>query len=366
MAQTVKTLPAMWETRVQSLDRDVLKKGHGNPLQDSCLQKPVDRGAWQAYSPWGHKERDTTERLPNANISRAHQPPRPQQEGATLLPILRHSAALLTGHTTNPDFRVLPPGADRQASTRAGPSARDLAHAPPSHCSSETGPHPRPPERLGLGCRPGAVPGTLGFSVWRSVYLRRVPPSGLCLLSRRAQRGWSGLRGRGAGHGVRIPAWSGRLQGCRQPRACLCGGERRAAPPLALPQTHHPVLNQHLVRTDPGRAKWPRKEGWESLLDRETFAPIGDISQCLETLLLVIAEGVTPTGRATSRTEAKYAPKPSAQDSLRRRSSQDQHTNSVLVEKMAQDSEENHCGKESVGKFHQRSVFFRERLASVE
>ncbi|XP_043748775.1 uncharacterized protein C3orf38 homolog isoform X3 [Cervus elaphus] len=156
MAQTVKTLPAMWETRVQSLDRDVLKKGHGNPLQDSCLQKPVDRGAWQAYSPWGHKERDTTERLPNANISRAHQPPRPQQEGATLLPILRHSAALLTGHTTNPDFRVLPPRADRQASTRAGPSARDLAHAPPSHCSSETGPHPRPPERLGLGCRPGS------------------------------------------------------------------------------------------------------------------------------------------------------------------------------------------------------------------
>ena len=24
--------------------------GHGNPLQNSCMQKPVDRGAWQAMS----------------------------------------------------------------------------------------------------------------------------------------------------------------------------------------------------------------------------------------------------------------------------------------------------------------------------
>ena len=30
--------------------------GNGNPLQYSCLENPVDRGAWQAtYSPWGHK-----------------------------------------------------------------------------------------------------------------------------------------------------------------------------------------------------------------------------------------------------------------------------------------------------------------------
>jgi len=36
--------------------------GNGNPLQYSCLEKPVDRGAWQAtYSPWGSKESDTTE-----------------------------------------------------------------------------------------------------------------------------------------------------------------------------------------------------------------------------------------------------------------------------------------------------------------
>ena len=35
--------------------------GHGNPLQYSCLENPIDRGAWGCYSPWGHKESDTTE-----------------------------------------------------------------------------------------------------------------------------------------------------------------------------------------------------------------------------------------------------------------------------------------------------------------
>ena len=30
---------------------------HGNPLQDSCLENPMDRGA---YSPWGRKESDMT------------------------------------------------------------------------------------------------------------------------------------------------------------------------------------------------------------------------------------------------------------------------------------------------------------------
>ena len=34
--------------------------GHGNPLQYTCLENPMNRGAWQA-SPWGHKELETTE-----------------------------------------------------------------------------------------------------------------------------------------------------------------------------------------------------------------------------------------------------------------------------------------------------------------
>ena len=37
--------------------------GHGNPLQNSFLENPMDRGAWQAYSLWGRKESDMTERL---------------------------------------------------------------------------------------------------------------------------------------------------------------------------------------------------------------------------------------------------------------------------------------------------------------
>ena len=35
-------------------------EGNGNPLQYSCLENPMGRGAW---CPWSHKELDTTERL---------------------------------------------------------------------------------------------------------------------------------------------------------------------------------------------------------------------------------------------------------------------------------------------------------------
>ena len=34
-------------------------EGNGNPLQYSCLENSIDRGAWQA--PWGCKELDMTE-----------------------------------------------------------------------------------------------------------------------------------------------------------------------------------------------------------------------------------------------------------------------------------------------------------------
>ena len=33
-------------------------EGNGKPLQYSCLENPMDGGAW---CPWGHKESDTTE-----------------------------------------------------------------------------------------------------------------------------------------------------------------------------------------------------------------------------------------------------------------------------------------------------------------
>ena len=54
----------MQETQVQSLGQeDPLEKEMA--LQYSCLGNPMDRGAWQAYSPQGRKEVDTTEQLNN-------------------------------------------------------------------------------------------------------------------------------------------------------------------------------------------------------------------------------------------------------------------------------------------------------------
>ena len=45
----VKRLPTMRETRVQSLGQeDPRGEGNGNPLQYSCLENPMDRGAWLA------------------------------------------------------------------------------------------------------------------------------------------------------------------------------------------------------------------------------------------------------------------------------------------------------------------------------
>ena len=48
VAQVVKNLPAMgWE-------------GNDNPLQYSCLENLHGQGSLAGYSPWGHKESDTT------------------------------------------------------------------------------------------------------------------------------------------------------------------------------------------------------------------------------------------------------------------------------------------------------------------
>ena len=38
-----------------------MRGGHGSPLQYSCLENPMDRGAWWATNRRGHKELDTTE-----------------------------------------------------------------------------------------------------------------------------------------------------------------------------------------------------------------------------------------------------------------------------------------------------------------
>ena len=46
------------------------EEGNGYPLQYSCLENAMDRGAWWAPGgPWGGKESDTIERL---TLSLAH------------------------------------------------------------------------------------------------------------------------------------------------------------------------------------------------------------------------------------------------------------------------------------------------------
>ena len=63
MAQTTENLPANQEN--SSILGSGRSPGEGNsyPLQYSCLKNSMDRGSWVGYSPWGHKELDTTEWL---------------------------------------------------------------------------------------------------------------------------------------------------------------------------------------------------------------------------------------------------------------------------------------------------------------
>ena len=57
-----KNLPEMQESQEMpgsSLGHASLGEGTGTPLQDSCLENPVDRGAWPA-TVYGVAELDTT------------------------------------------------------------------------------------------------------------------------------------------------------------------------------------------------------------------------------------------------------------------------------------------------------------------
>ena len=60
----VTSLLAMQETQVQSLGlEDPLEKENGNPLQYSCMENPMDRGAWRKTVHGVTKDLDTPERV---------------------------------------------------------------------------------------------------------------------------------------------------------------------------------------------------------------------------------------------------------------------------------------------------------------
>ena len=65
MALVVKNLPAHVgdERDVGSIPGSgrCPGEGNGNPLQSSCLEYSMDRGAWGSYSRWDHKELDTVD-----------------------------------------------------------------------------------------------------------------------------------------------------------------------------------------------------------------------------------------------------------------------------------------------------------------
>jgi len=63
VAQSVKRLPTMWETRVQSLGREDLLEKEMATHSSTLSEKSHGWRILVGYSPWGCKELDMTEQL---------------------------------------------------------------------------------------------------------------------------------------------------------------------------------------------------------------------------------------------------------------------------------------------------------------
>ena len=63
VAQRLKGLPPMQETRVRSLGREDSLERKGQPTPVFLTGESHGRRSLVGYSPWGRKELDTTERL---------------------------------------------------------------------------------------------------------------------------------------------------------------------------------------------------------------------------------------------------------------------------------------------------------------
>ena len=63
MAQTVKNLPAMQETKFQPWVRKIPWRREWLPTPVFLPEKSREQRSLASYSPWGFKESDTTEQL---------------------------------------------------------------------------------------------------------------------------------------------------------------------------------------------------------------------------------------------------------------------------------------------------------------
>ena len=69
VAQTVKRLPSMWETWVQSLGWEDLLEKETATHSSTIAGKSHGRRSLVGYSPWGREESDTTEQLHFLSLS---------------------------------------------------------------------------------------------------------------------------------------------------------------------------------------------------------------------------------------------------------------------------------------------------------
>ena len=67
VTQMVKNLPAVQEIWVRSLSGRSAGEGNGNPLRYSCLENPIDRGAWRATVHGVAKSQTRLKRLSGIN-----------------------------------------------------------------------------------------------------------------------------------------------------------------------------------------------------------------------------------------------------------------------------------------------------------